>query len=496
MLSIGAKTTGAAKLRSKLHHPVVDADGHFIETVPVFEAFLEDYVKRSGGGDIIKRFREVGGIAYDDMVLRPWSKLSDNERRNIWMPRPPWWSLPAANTLDRATAHLPRLMYERLDDLGIDFAVLYPSRGLTTGAIIDDEVRQLACRAFNEYHADLYAEFCDRLTPVAMIPARTPSEAIVELEHAVTALGFKAIMIDGVQHRFIGTPGAEVKNKPRWGSGLQTRIDTLGLDSEYDYDPFWQRCIDLKVSPSTHTPGQGWGSRQSISNYMYNHIGSFAASMEASCKGLFMGGVTHRFPQLAFGMLEGGVGWACNLLADIVSHWEKRNISNVGQYNPARIDLDMMKQLISEYGGEKFTSLAASLEESFRKLEPEPPVLDEWEPCGISSKQDIYDRFIPSFYFGCEADDPMVAWAFNEKLNNGQKLKAMFSSDLGHWDVADMTEILEEAYELVEHQHINEDDFKEFVFDNPVKFYSNLNRDFFKGTRVEQEAQALQGTAA
>ena len=48
------------------------------------------------------------GLDYDDTVLRPWSALSESQRRAIWTTRPPWWTLPAANTLDRATAHLPR----------------------------------------------------------------------------------------------------------------------------------------------------------------------------------------------------------------------------------------------------------------------------------------------------------------------------------------------------------------------------------------------------
>ena len=48
----------------------------------------------------------------------------------------------------------------------------------------------------------------------------------------------------------------------------------------------------------------GWGSRRSVSSYMYNHMGSFAASMDAFCKALFMGGVTRRFPELSFGLLE------------------------------------------------------------------------------------------------------------------------------------------------------------------------------------------------
>ncbi len=173
------------RIRAELGHPVVDADGHFIETAPVFRRFLTDYVRDIGGGDLAARFEAVGGLDYDETVLRPWSRLTDEEHRNAWTTRPPWWSLPARNTLDRATAHLPRLLYHRLDDFGIDFAVLYPSRTLTTPAIKNDEVRRVACRALNTFHADVYAEYRDRMTPVAMIPMHTPEEAIDELEHSI-----------------------------------------------------------------------------------------------------------------------------------------------------------------------------------------------------------------------------------------------------------------------------------------------------------------------
>src|SRR5207248_7125090 len=86
------------------------------------------------------------------------------------------------------------------------------------------------------------------------------------------------------------------------------RLDTLGLDSDHDYDPFWAKCLELKVAPASHSSGQGWGSRRSISNHIYNHIGHFAAAGEAICKALFLGGVTHRFPELKIAFLDGRVG--------------------------------------------------------------------------------------------------------------------------------------------------------------------------------------------
>ena len=49
--------------------------------------------------------------------------------------------MPARNTLDRATAMLPRLLYERLDEIGLDLAVLYPTFGLIPMALDDEEMR-------------------------------------------------------------------------------------------------------------------------------------------------------------------------------------------------------------------------------------------------------------------------------------------------------------------------------------------------------------------
>ena len=492
-MSVGSGDTDAARLRAGLDHPVIDADGHIIETIPVFHGFFLDYVKELGGGDLAARFEASGGIDFDDMVLRPWSAMSEEQRRASWATRPSWWSLPAASTLDRATAHLPKLLYERLDDLGIDFAVLYPSRGLTTMSIRDAELRQVACRALNAYSAEVYFPYADRMTPVAQIPMHTPDEALAELEHAVAGLGYKAIMISGLVHRPIGEQTArDSKDVPNWGSGSGERIDTLGLDSAYDYDPVWKRCVELGVSPASHTPGMGWGSRRSISNYMYNHIGSFGASMEALCKSLFLGGVTRRFPELSFGLLEGGVGWACSLFADLVSHWEKRNKDAIHQLDPARIDTGLLMKLFAEYGDARFTADLAGLAESFTRLEPTPPTLDEWAACEIEQLEDLEELFVPRFYFGCEADDPMVAWAFATRTNPfGAKLRAMFSSDMGHWDVPDMTGILPEAHELVEKGLIDEADFRDFVCTNPVRFYTSVNPRFFEGTRVAEAAARI-----
>ena len=45
---------------------------------------------------------------------------------------------------DRATSHLPALLYERLDEIGIDFTILYPSMALGYFEIGDEELSSVA----------------------------------------------------------------------------------------------------------------------------------------------------------------------------------------------------------------------------------------------------------------------------------------------------------------------------------------------------------------
>ncbi len=474
------KETLSAKIRAGLNHPIIDTDGHTVELQPVFF----DYLRRFGGADMIKKYQRASGARPNNL----WVAMTEEDRRDARVTCPPWWARPARNTLDRATASLPRLLHERMDELGMDFTVLYPTEGLfTPPTFADEEIRRAACRALNAYHADVYREYADRMTPVAVIPAHTPQEAIEELEYAVNELGFKAMVTAHVER-----PVPKVNRELPALSDHASYLDLLALDSEYDYDPFWAKCVELKVAVTTHSSGMGWGSRRSITNYMFNHIGHFGASGEAMCKALFFGGVTRRFPNLPFGVLEGGVSWACSLFADMIEHWKKRNSMAIGNLDPRSMNVELFKRLIDEYGEDIMKSLSAEIIEGLTRPARRPSGLDDWAKCEITNLEDIKDLFIPNFFFGCEADDRTVAWAFDTKVNPmGVRLGAMMSSDIGHWDVDDMTEVVAEAYELVEDGLISEQDFRDFTFTNSVRLYAGLNREFFRGTVCESAVDNL-----
>jgi predicted TIM-barrel fold metal-dependent hydrolase len=456
-----------------------------------FEPGFLDYLKKVGGRTMVDRFLSDEKNTGSWGKLSRWYRLSPEERRDQRPTRAPWWALPTKNTLDRATAVLPKLLHERLDDIGLDFTVLYPSLGLGFPHIENEELRRATCRALNMFCADYFHEYADRMTPAACIPMHTPQEAIEELEYVVRELGMKAIMMAGHVQRPIP---AAARRDPDALFHYALWLDTFCIDSEYDYDPVWAKCVELKVPPTFHSPAMGWGSR-TTSNYMYNHTGHFAAAGEAVCKALLMGGVTRRFPTLKFGFLEAGVGWAADLYAGIIARWKKRNPKGLENYNPANLNKELWLDLHRRYGEKIVQENLDELNKSHSFLagtKEDPATLNDWRRCGIEKAEDIRDLFVPNFYFGCEADDPLNATAFNAKMNPfGARLRAIFSSDIGHWDVPDMTEVLEEAYELVEQEIINEDDFRDFVFTNPATLWTGMNPGFFKGTVVEDAVAKL-----
>jgi predicted TIM-barrel fold metal-dependent hydrolase len=477
----------SAEIRAKLGHPVIDGDGHIVEYGPTYK----DYLKEVAGPRIVQRFETV----MSQHVGPYWFNLGTEQRRDIGVPRGPWWGRSTRNTLDSATALLPNLLRRRLDSFGIDFSVVYPTLGLQIIREEDDEMRRATCRALNVMLADLFAEHAERMTPAATIPMYSPQEAIAEAEYAVQELGLKACMVSGYARRPVPIVARQAPDLAPY----TFLLDNIALDSEHDYDPFWAKCLELKVAPTAHSAGMGWGSRTSPSNYVFNHIGMFAAAHESFAKALVMGGVTCRFPKLKFGFLEAGVGWAVNTLSDMVGHWEKRNGRAIHNYNPAHIDVDETVRLFLAHGGRAIRQPEAALRAGLERIKAtardagdtlRPDEIDDFARAKVTSAEELVARFAPNFYFGCEADDPLVATAFDRRLvPGGGKLKAMFSSDISHWDVVDMEEVLEEAYELVEHGHLDLAEFRDFTFGHIAELHAGMNPAFFDGTVVAEDVR-------
>jgi len=471
------------QIRKNLSHPVIDGDGHWIEYTPVFAEKMRKVVGDKGADGFIASQRRIP----DSLSLT----IAQRKERGGAMEG--YWGRQTTNTRDRATAMMPRMLYDRLDELGIDFGIVYPTAGLSIPRIADDETRRAVIRGFNIVTADYFAKLSDRLTPAAVIPMHTPEEAIAELEFVTKQLGSKAAMFgSSVARPMKVTKEAVAKGLDPLVARHAVLYDQFGLDSDYEYDQVWQKCRELGIAPTFHTGGRGFGLRNNPSNFTFNHIGHFAAAGHAVAKGLFLGGVTRRFPDLRFGFLEGGVGWGCQLFADLIEHWERRGKKGLEYMHPSKLDRKLLAQLVDKYGYEE---IAAELKQRDGWPSKEEDTLDggvavhdDYAACEIAKKQDWIDLFVTPYFFGCEADDRMNAVAFSKFNPFGAKIQAIYSSDIGHFDVPDMLQVLPEAWELAEDGLITTDDFRDFTFTNAVKLWATQNPRFFEGTVIARQA--------
>jgi predicted TIM-barrel fold metal-dependent hydrolase len=473
----GHSSATGADIRAKLDHPVVDSDGHMMEC----SFAVLDFVKQVGGPEIAAK--------YEDILKNDQTGAS---RRAVWVGN------SGSSSIDRATALLPGLFRDRLDEAGIDFAVIYGTHALSVLGIGDDELRPVVYRAMNMLYADMFKDFGDRLTPVALIPMHTPEEALAELDFAIGELGLKAIVMNCMVQR----PAPEVVKEAPHLAKYTMAPTSPGIDVGDSYDPVWQKCVDLGVAPSCHNSFRGRGSTHgSPSNYVFNSLGSFGQGSEYFCRALFFGGVPHRFPTLKFSFLEGGAGWASQLYNSMFEYWEKRNLEALKEnLDPAKLDVDLLVEMFEKYGNDYLTPerIRAEPHQSVNSnLFVPPEEMDDFAPTGVRKPEDIRDIFDANFYFGCEADDRLNAVAFDPRINHfGLKLNAILGSDIGHWDVPDMTKVLPEAYELVEDGFIDMDDFRDFTYGNVVRMHTGMNPDFFKGTVVEDAVEKLKAETA
>ena len=93
-----------AQIRTKLNHPVIDADGHWLEYGPVFSEQM-----RKVSGDLAADAFIVSQRTTKENLSTP---VEERRRRRVGMEGV--WTRQAVNTRDRATAMFPRYLYERL----------------------------------------------------------------------------------------------------------------------------------------------------------------------------------------------------------------------------------------------------------------------------------------------------------------------------------------------------------------------------------------------
>jgi predicted TIM-barrel fold metal-dependent hydrolase len=471
----------ASEVRATLTHPVIDVDGHILEFLPA----LDEYLRQA-----------MGSRVFETWLQKRTATVTAEERQKLRQPQPGWWTgAPVTQPLDRAAAMLPRLLRSRMDQFGIDFMILYTSVGLGSIVEPDEEVRRPFCWALNEFYSDHYLAHGDRFTPAGVVPMYSPEEALNEIDHC-HSLGLKVIQLPhGIPRPIPKVHASDPTLYPdiHW-------LDTYGLDSLFNYDIVWDRLQELGFAATFHghsSNAAAMKTSRSVTNYVFNHLGAHASLLFELCKSLVLGGVTRRFPRLHMAFLEGGVHWAQGLLHDLIEHWEKRNPESIAQYDPRLLNVETMKTLLQQWGrglvdqsNIPSSAVFANRRESSAGDLAENGCPDDFANCGIRNCADI-PRLFKNLYFGCEADDAAICGP-----NGGYELplKAMFSSDFGHWDTVRADKLLPEVYKLMNSGVLSPSDFQSFTANNAIQLHGTTNPGFWKGTSVEQYAQKVLST--
>lgn len=464
--------------RLGIEHPIIDMDGHVVELVAATLPFLRDAM----GPTLFTRY-----IEREQAVLYAGRRPAPlGERLRARLPQRGWWTQHTKDTFERALPMFPKLLHESMDDLGLDYAVLYPTNALTICSVEDPEIRQGLCHGYNAYFAEIYRPYADRMTAAGIVPMHTPQEAIDALEQC-HALGLKVVGLpEGVLR-----PIEDVRAQAvRWMYPNQTHwFDVFGLDSEHDYDPVWRRAQELGLAVGFHgglAPRPGICT--SVTNFSYNHVGMFMQSMYPLVKALFMGGVVRRFPGMKFGFLECGVSWAAPLLSDMCEHWEKRRPDVMGPFDPGALDVDELIGYAERYGADVLAHAGARAREVLGERNPiysEPPdERDDWAAVGAETRYELQRAFADAFFFGCEADDHTVGVAFGRRSGLPVDLQPTLGSDIGHWDVVQAEHVVPEAWESVREGLLTEDEFRSFTYANAHRFLTSANPEFFAGTAL------------
>jgi uncharacterized protein len=257
--------------------PVIDADGHIIES----DRELYDYLEAPyAGNDYIGSF--------------PFFPTLDGWHRGAVLTR--------IGTHKKAFSASAKVWIEVLDRLGYEWTVLYPTAGLGYGLIADPEWAVALARAYNNWLTDRFTRVDPRLRGMALLPLQAPAEAVTELRRAVGELGMAGAVL------------------PAYGWKHH-----LGHES---YRPVYEAAQELNVPVAIHgavTIGLGFEIFEHFAaiNALSHPIGQMMQMTAIALSGLL-----DRLPRLRLGFLEAGTTWALFMMDRLdraVDVWKGEN---------------------------------------------------------------------------------------------------------------------------------------------------------------------------
>ena len=403
-----SRASKSAAVRARLDHPVIDGDGHWLEPIPIFLDYLQRRRRR-------RRRRQVRRQGQGHHLVRSGARRADAPP-----PAPADLVGEPAGTLDRATAMIPRLFYERLDDFGIDFCVLYTSLGLF---FVGNPTRRSAARlARGEPHERRAVRALSAPHHAGRRGARAHAqEAIEEATYAVRELGLKVVMIANHVRRPVparprGGPaqrGAHVRRLARLRERLRLRPVLAALRRpegrghralRQHGHPLARVGVELHLQPHRSLRQRQPRLRQGADpGRRHPPLPPATLRHAGGRRGLGLQPRDRPRRPLGAAAARGHGG------ADLSDQPRPRRAGPAlprvrrralrGQAERASVCINL---------AEPFTSAEEATERAYRQAR-----FDDFAEVPVQPGEELRQHFAERFFFGCEADDPMTAWAFD-----------------------------------------------------------------------------------
>ena len=301
----------------KLGFPVFDADNHMYETTDALTKFLpKEHKDAIGYADFNGRTRLVIKNRISHMIPNPTFNrvAAPGSAEDYFLGRNPEGKTfrefvgRAIETPPAFQHPAPRL--ELLDELGIDYATMYP----TLASLIEERTRDDArlthvmIHALNEWiHEHWSFDYEGRIfaTPVITLPI--VEKAIEEL-HWCLERGMKTFLL-----------------RPAPVPSLNGGSRSMGFP---EFDPFWEEVVKAGIPVTIHASDSGYHTHLAEWEGGGDEFLSFAASplrdvvmghraIEDTIAALICHGVPSRFPDLKFLIVENGSNWVPYLLEQL-----------------------------------------------------------------------------------------------------------------------------------------------------------------------------------
>ena len=248
---------------------IVDGDGHVVEDLAA----------------IVERMPK----AYQEISHRP-----------IRDPFPPLDHLHAANLHSLPPHSFAQVgvdgWVDFLEDVGIDTTVLYTTRGLAVGKIINREWAIDVCRAYNDWIYETYMTRSPRFKAMGLIPMQEPEAAAVELRRIVTEYGM---------------PGAMLPS-----TGLKAHLGSK------EFDVVYAEADRLGCALGVHGGAHENFGMDDLNPYAPVHALGHPFGQMISFAGIVFNGIFDKYPNVRFGFLEAGVAWFLLCLERFDRSWE------------------------------------------------------------------------------------------------------------------------------------------------------------------------------